>query len=742
MRHRAGPLLLGLLGAVAALAAGHGSAVSRAPVETGAAAVASASLPATAAAREQVAAALRGGDLRGALALLEPGGGAEPRGAGPQLLLGLAAHERGREAEALRWLTQAGEVAAAAEGLADWRLLALGEAALVLGEHQTAREAFARLLDEMPASPLRARSRVRLVEALTAGGALAEALGAAQAGREEALAGEAATHLETAAWELAGRLGDAAAQRAAGTRLLARAPLEAARLEVVSALRGADGHWLGRLRPADLLERAASLLALDLAPSALETLDAVPAQERALRWYELRGAALSAAARPEEAYALLAGVRAETPEGEARVELARARAAEAAATPARGRTPPAASVRERYRRLAEHHLRRAAGPGAAPETAHAALRALYAGLQGDERYEEGVAVLVDLLARDPADTTGARHLWERGWREYRGRNYTGAIGHWTQLHALYPRSAPGRSGRYWTARAFAALGERGRAETILREVAAAEPSDFYARHAQQRLRGETPAPGAEAELAREPWPDDPRLARARRLTELGLDQLALAELELHRGQSDRRAEAALEGLVLARQGERRESLRLLRRAFPKLGTAFQAEVPPEAVALFYPLDFEATVRRHAEAQRLPVHLVLAVIHQESAFDPAAKSRSGARGLMQVMPATGRELAKQLQLPYSTARLHDPDYSVRLGTTYLRRMMRMFDGRVELALAAYNGGPGRIGQLWRRAGPQPEVDLFVEGLTIEESKNYVKRILVLADGYRRLHPTLG
>ncbi|MCZ7652374.1 MAG: lytic transglycosylase domain-containing protein [Thermoanaerobaculia bacterium] len=488
--------------------------------------------------------------------------------------------------------------------------------------------------------------------------------------------------------------------------------------------------------------RAGSLLALDLAPSALETLDAVPDEQRGLRWYELRGAALGAAARPEEAYALLASVRADSPDGQARLELARARAAEAAATPARGRTPAPAAARERYRRLAEQHLRQAAAPGADPDTARAALRARYAGLQGDERYAEGIAVLAELLQLDPADTTGARHLFERGWREYRGRNFTGAVGHWTELHSLYPRSGFGRSGRYWTARAFAALGDRGRGEAILREVAAADPVDFYARQAQQRLRGESLAAGEEAELAREPWPDDPRLARARRLTDFGLDQLALAELALHEGEADRRARAALEGLVLARQGERRESLRLLRRAFPKLGTAFQSEVPPEAVALFYPLDFEETVRRHAEAQRLPVHLVMAVIHQESAFDPKAKSRSGARGLMQVMPATGRDLARQLRLPYSATRLYDPDYSVRLGTTYLRQMMRMFDGRVELALAGYNGGPGRIRQLWRLAGPEPEIDTFVEGLTIEESKNYVKRILVLADGYRRLHPTLG
>jgi soluble lytic murein transglycosylase len=110
--------------------------------------------------------------------------------------------------------------------------------------------------------------------------------------------------------------------------------------------------------------------------------------------------------------------------------------------------------------------------------------------------------------------------------------------------------------------------------------------------------------------------------------------------------------------------------------------------------------------------------------------------------MQLMPSTGRELARRLQLPFSLSRLHDPGYSLQLGTAYFRQMLGMFDGRVELALAGYNGGPGRISRLWRAAGPQAELDRFLEGLSVGESKVYVKRILLLADSYRSLYPDLG
>jgi soluble lytic murein transglycosylase len=143
----------------------------------------------------------------------------------------------------------------------------------------------------------------------------------------------------------------------------------------------------------------------------------------------------------------------------------------------------------------------------------------------------------------------------------------------------------------------------------------------------------------------------------------------------------------------------------------------------------------------AQAQGLPPGLVFAIIHQESGFDAGAISHAGARGLMQLMNGTGRELARRLGLPYAKSKLTDPEYSVRLGTTYFRQLLGMFDGKLELALASYNGGPGRILRLWRASG-SPDLDRFVEGLRPEETKNYVKRILVISDSYQKLYPSPG
>ena len=132
---------------------------------------------------------------------------------------------------------------------------------------------------------------------------------------------------------------------------------------------------------------------------------------------------------------------------------------------------------------------------------------------------------------------------------------------------------------------------------------------------------------------------------------------------------------------------------------------------------------------------------MGIIRQESAFDAGATSHAGARGLMQLMPRTAAELAGKLDVPYSTARLYDPDYSVRLGSYYLAQVLGMFDGNVELALAGYNSGPYRLRRLWNEA-PRKEVDSFIEGLPLEEPRTYVKRILVLSDSYSRLYPELA
>lgn len=695
----------------------------------------------------EAATALRAHDCAGAQARLAArlANPAVPRTetvAMARLLRGFYAAACNDAAAAETFLAQA---AAPGGVLEDWRLLLLAEAAEKVGHTPAAQAALARLIVDFPASPLRPEAAAKAATLADRLGDRARAAELIALGRRERFSAATSTRLELLAFSEARRAGDRTAQREAARRLLVGAPIEAATVEAANVFRGQNGalDWASFLSRDEILARAERLLELDIEDGATTTLGAIPASKRDARWYALAARALTAGRRGVEALKLLAGAPAPQAAAElATLEWERARAALDAGTARRGKNAPNAATRQAYNAEARAHLVRAADAGGDPALAARALRRLFAELGDDGPYEQVVAALRRLRQLDPADDTGTRYLFDKGWEEYRRANYSGAVGHWSELVDLYPRSRTARAARYWTGRAFAALGQTARAAEIFRAIATTDTVDFYSRHAAARL-GPTPAdePAETEPVVREVWPRDPRLERARALSDLGLDLMAQDELDAQSGQADPRAATALRGLVLARLGQRRESLPTLRRAFPDLATARQATVPEEALRLYYPLDYAEPVRAVAQAQGLPPALVFAIIHQESGFDADAVSHAGARGLMQLMNATGRELARRMGLPYTRSKLTDPEFSVRLGATYFRQLLGMFDGKLELALASYNGGPGRILRLWRSSG-HDDLDSFVEGLRPEETKNYVKRILVISDSYRQLYPAPG
>jgi soluble lytic murein transglycosylase len=148
-------------------------------------------------------------------------------------------------------------------------------------------------------------------------------------------------------------------------------------------------------------------------------------------------------------------------------------------------------------------------------------------------------------------------------------------------------------------------------------------------------------------------------------------------------------------------------------------------------------------------------LALAVTRQESSFNAAAVSPSGALGLMQLMPGTARDVAGRLGVPFIQEKLtRDPGYNVQLGSQYLAEMLQRFGGSYELALAAYNAGPGRVARWLEsvgdpRAGKIDMVD-WIEMIPFRETRNYVQRIMEgvavyrdrLNGPFRTMPPALG
>ncbi|MFN0182929.1 MAG: transglycosylase SLT domain-containing protein [Aquabacterium sp.] len=297
------------------------------------------------------------------------------------------------------------------------------------------------------------------------------------------------------------------------------------------------------------------------------------------------------------------------------------------------------------------------------------------------------------------------------------------------LQALEPRD-PAWS--YWAARARLATAAKGDAGQAQRDearaalAAMASPLHFYGQHAAEDL-GQTqdlpaaPPPPTDAE--RQTVAALPGLQRALALVRLNLRDEARREWNFTlRGMTDRDLLAAARlacdasdwQLCINTSERSREQL--------DMGTR-------------YPQPWGDEIRRAALAAGLEPPLVFGLIRQETRFMSTLRSSAGASGLMQLMPATARWMARKVGLEFRPEQVNDPEINLKLGTQYLKLVLDDLGGSQALATAAYNAGPGRP-RRWRD-GPVLEAAAWVENIPFNETRDYVKRVLANAAVYARL-----
>lgn len=152
------------------------------------------------------------------------------------------------------------------------------------------------------------------------------------------------------------------------------------------------------------------------------------------------------------------------------------------------------------------------------------------------------------------------------------------------------------------------------------------------------------------------------------------------------------------------------------------------------LTLRFPLEHTESVRRHAHNNNLDPGIVFAVIRQESAFNPEARSPAGARGLMQLMPKTGKATARLNRIPWSgVAGLYESDRNIRIGSSYLRQVKERFDNNLVLATASYNAGPHRVTR-WLPDEGGMAANHWVANIPYSETRKYVQRVLAYAAIY--------
>ncbi|HET8624134.1 MAG TPA: lytic transglycosylase domain-containing protein [Gemmatimonadales bacterium] len=286
---------------------------------------------------------------------------------------------------------------------------------------------------------------------------------------------------------------------------------------------------------------------------------------------------------------------------------------------------------------------------------------------------------------------------------------------------------------YWSGRAWAALGDSSRARERWESVRGRDPASYYAWLSELRLglpRWEPPAAADSFEAA----PDiEQGLDRAAELDRLGLAAEAQAERDWIVRFADGPPERMLAiAAALRRHGLASQASRLATRA---LGRGAIAD--SRLYRLLYPVLHADAIRAEASAHRLDPAFVAALIRQESLFNPTATSSAGARGLMQLMPATGGLLARSLAFPtWDPVLLWQPDVSIVMGTRHLAELAARYGDPVRV-LAAYNAGIHRV-TLWDEKPGVADPEIFAEQIPFVETRDYVRIIQRNRELYRSLY----
>ncbi|SNB70223.1 soluble lytic murein transglycosylase [Thermoflexus hugenholtzii JAD2] len=378
--------------------------------------------------------------------------------------------------------------------------------------------------------------------------------------------------------------------------------------------------------------------------------------------------------------------------------------------------------------------------------------------------EEAAEEFYRLLAeRFPADPRAPEARHRQGVLAYGRGDLDAAAAAWEALRSQHPEAPEALAARFWLGKVALARGDRVRAEAEWQAVVAQASGRFLGERARMLLQGEdlTDLPETldllDPEAGRaeaEEWlrarlgitgthPLSPSALWEDPLWQAGAEAWRVGWVEEARGlwtvlrQRVEGDPLALYALALAfrEQGADALAVQAAARLLARLRVD-PREAPPFLARLAYPVPYLDQVLEEARRHRLPPLLLYAVMRQESLFDPHAVSSARARGLMQIIPPTAREIAEALGQPYQESWLHRPAVSIAFGAYYLARQRDRFGGNLWVALAAYNGGPGNAARWWATARGDP--DLFYERITLEETRRYLERVVEHLAVYRTLY----
>jgi soluble lytic murein transglycosylase len=352
----------------------------------------------------------------------------------------------------------------------------------------------------------------------------------------------------------------------------------------------------------------------------------------------------------------------------------------------------------------------------------------------------------------PKGKYAERSLWKLALYPYFEKQYAeAAFGFWKYLVAN-PSPLSAASAMYWMGRCYQKLGDSESAKYLYGRARSLGNDSYYgqrAREAEASLErtaksGHVFVSGIDfdqvtatcngiqlppAQLAEPDAAGIRTIGRARQLMLADLSDLALTELRL--GRTRQPQNEAVLSYVMSRiyfnKMDYDAAIATLRRAVPDYSGRPIESLPVEFWDILFPIHHWGIIKEQARRLNVDPNLILGLIRQESAFDEKARSKANARGLMQILPSTGRLLSKGARLTrYNAAKLYEAETNIILGTRYLASFLQQY-GKPELALAAYNAGDSRV-ERWQKEWRDLDMAEFVEQIPFAETRAYVKQVL--------------
>ena len=342
--------------------------------------------------------------------------------------------------------------------------------------------------------------------------------------------------------------------------------------------------------------------------------------------------------------------------------------------------------------------------------------------------------------------------WRLGWIHYLDKKFEKSFNQFQELAHQFPDGSFIEYNLYWSAKAAEKSNKKEVARDLYTKVAKLYPYTFHGIRSIDKLvdlgiKPETLTP-TEVSSKKETASQFPlssqekfHYARAYELTQLGLTQDARNEI----GELQKTVQKNLTGVLWLSQLYNQaqgyaESLRLLHLYKDFTTKPKEKNLSPKFWKHFFPLAYEEAVSSNSQSRKVDPFFVNGIIRQESLFDSQALSPAGARGLMQIMPATGKKLypKSKLKKPFENDALFDPDLNIRLGVKYVSQLNKRFDNNGMHILISYNAGPHVLKKWLKRFKHLRDQDVFIESIPYPETRRYVKHVLRNLGIYKALY----